>query len=56
MSSMAHRHNQIHQARGYRQALSVGLARFDPDSSWTIEQLLEHADRAFYEQKRRKRA
>ena len=49
-------HNQIHEARGYRLALSVGLARFDPDSSWTIEQLLEHADRALYEQKRRKRA
>jgi predicted signal transduction protein with EAL and GGDEF domain len=34
--------------------LSVGIARFEPDSSWTIEQLLEHADRALYTQKRQR--
>jgi diguanylate cyclase (GGDEF)-like protein/PAS domain S-box-containing protein len=48
-------HNDTHAARGYRLALSVGIARFEPDSSWTIDQLLEHADRALYQQKRRKR-
>jgi diguanylate cyclase (GGDEF)-like protein/PAS domain S-box-containing protein len=37
------RHNEANQARGYRLALSVGIARFEPNSSWSIEQLLEHA-------------
>ncbi len=46
------RHNEVHQARGYRLALSVGIARFEPDSSWSIDQLLEHADKALYQQKR----
>ncbi len=48
-------HNAAHSQRGYRLALSVGIARFEPDSSWTIEQLLEQADRALYEQKRQNR-
>ena len=46
------RHNDTNQSRGYRLALSVGIARFEPDSSWSIDQLLEHADRALYQQKR----
>jgi diguanylate cyclase (GGDEF)-like protein/PAS domain S-box-containing protein len=47
-------HNEIHHDRGYQLALSVGIARFEPDSSWTIDQLLEHADRALYTQKRQR--
>jgi diguanylate cyclase (GGDEF)-like protein/PAS domain S-box-containing protein len=50
------RHNEANQSRGYRLTLSVGIARFEPDSSWTIEQLLEHADRALYQQKRHRRS
>lgn len=49
------RHNEANQSRGYRLALSVGIARFDPDSSWSIDQLLEHADQALYKQKRLRR-
>ena len=49
------RHNYANQARGYRLALSVGIARFEPDSSWSIDQLLEHADKALYQQKRQRR-
>ena len=49
------RHNDANQSRGYRLALSVGIARFEPDSSWTIDQLLEHADKALYQQKRLRR-
>jgi len=49
------RHNVANQSRGYRLALSVGIARFEPDSSWSIEQLLEHADKALYQQKRQRR-
>ena len=48
-------HNEINRARGYRLALSVGIARYEPDSSWSIDQLLEHADRALYQQKRQKK-
>ena len=48
-------HNEAHRSRGYRLALSVGIARFEPDSSWTIDQLLEHADQALYQQKRERR-
>jgi diguanylate cyclase (GGDEF)-like protein len=47
-------HNEMHRDRGYQLALSVGIARFEPDSSWTIDQLLEHADRALYTQKRQR--
>ncbi len=50
------RHNDANQSRGYRLALSVGIARFEPDSSWSIDQLLEHADQALYQQKRQKRS
>lgn len=49
------RHNDANQSRGYQLALSVGIARYEPDSSWTIDQLLEHADRALYQQKRQKK-
>jgi diguanylate cyclase (GGDEF)-like protein/PAS domain S-box-containing protein len=48
-------HNETHASRGYRLSLSVGIARFDPDGSWSIDQLLEHADRALYDQKRSRR-
>ena len=50
------RHNEANRSRGYRLTFSVGIARFDPDSSWTIDQLLEHADKALYQQKRSRRA
>lgn len=49
------RHNDANAGRGYRLAFSVGIARFEPDSSWTIEQLLEQADKALYQQKRHRR-
>ncbi len=48
-------HNDTNHSRGYQLALSVGIARFEPDSSWTIDQLLEHADKALYQVKRQKR-
>lgn len=48
-------HNEIHHARGYQLSLSVGIARFEPDSSWTIDQLLEHADKALCQVKRQRR-
>ena len=47
-------HNETYAARGYRLSMSVGIAWFEPDSSWTIEQLLERADRALYRDKRRR--
>ncbi|MBK5295738.1 MAG: PAS domain S-box protein [Vicinamibacteria bacterium] len=50
------RHNEVNKSRGYRLALSVGIARFEPDSSWSIDQLLEHADKALYQQKRQRRS
>jgi diguanylate cyclase (GGDEF)-like protein/PAS domain S-box-containing protein len=50
------RHNEANRSRGYRLTFSVGIARFEPDSSWTIDQLLEHADKALYQQKRSRRA
>ena len=48
-------HNETNHARGYQLALSVGIARFEPDSSWTIDQLLEHADKALYQVKRQRK-
>lgn len=48
-------HNEAHHARGYQLALSVGIARFEPGSSWTIDQLLDHADKALYQVKRQRR-
>lgn len=50
------RHNDANRSRGYQLTFSVGIARFEPDSSWTIDQLLEHADKALYQQKRSRRA
>jgi diguanylate cyclase (GGDEF)-like protein/PAS domain S-box-containing protein len=38
--------------RPYRLAMSVGIARFEPGSAWSIEQLLEEADRRLYDAKR----
>ena len=55
LDEQVQRHNDANQSRGYRLALSVGIARFEPDSSWSIDQLLEHADRALYQQKRQRR-
>ena len=40
--------------RSYRLAMSVGIARFEPGSAWTMEQLLEEADRRLYADKRRR--
>ena len=48
-------HNETHKNRGYRLELSVGIARFEADSSWSIDQLLERADKALYAQKRQRR-
>ena len=39
----------------FRLALSAGVSRFDPDSSWTIQQLLDEADRQLYETRRQRR-
>ncbi len=41
--------------RPYDLSISVGLARFDPDAGHSIEDLMARADRAMYEDKRRKR-
>jgi PleD family two-component response regulator len=32
--------------------MSVGVARFDPGSPWTMDRLLEEADRRLYRDKR----
>jgi diguanylate cyclase (GGDEF)-like protein/PAS domain S-box-containing protein len=40
--------------RPWQLRMSVGFARFDPDSPWTIESLLEEADRRLYEEKRKR--
>jgi diguanylate cyclase (GGDEF)-like protein/PAS domain S-box-containing protein len=55
LDEQVQRHNDANQSRGYRLALSVGIARFEPDSSWSIDQLLEHADKALYQQKRERK-
>jgi diguanylate cyclase (GGDEF)-like protein/PAS domain S-box-containing protein len=39
----------------FKLALSAGVSRFDPDSSWTIQQLLDEADRQLYESRRARR-
>jgi diguanylate cyclase (GGDEF)-like protein len=41
--------------RPYDLSVSVGLARFDPEAGHSIEDLMASADRAMYEDKRRKR-
>jgi diguanylate cyclase (GGDEF)-like protein/PAS domain S-box-containing protein len=46
---------RLHHAetgRSYQLSMSVGLARFEPGGEWTIERLLEDADRRLYKQKR----
>lgn len=46
-------HNAAHhEERGYALSLSVGLARFEPGSTSTVEGLLEEADRGLYRAKR----
>jgi diguanylate cyclase (GGDEF)-like protein/PAS domain S-box-containing protein len=40
--------------RPYRLTVSVGIARFDPGSAWTIQDLLDEADRHLYDAKRRR--
>jgi diguanylate cyclase (GGDEF)-like protein/PAS domain S-box-containing protein len=40
--------------RPYRLAVSVGIARFEPGSAWTIRDLLDEADRRLYDAKRRR--
>jgi diguanylate cyclase (GGDEF)-like protein/PAS domain S-box-containing protein len=40
--------------RPWRLRMSVGFAHFDPESPWTIETLLEEADRRLYENKRKR--
>jgi len=34
--------------RVYRLTMSVGIARFEPDSAWSVQQLIEAADRHLY--------
>ncbi len=51
--NLAERNRQ--RAGGYELALSVGIARFEPESSASIEELLAKADEALYEHKRAKR-
>lgn len=48
-------YNETHSDRGYALTLSVGVARFEPGSAQTIDQLLDRADQELYEQRRRKR-
>jgi len=40
------------EGRRYELALSVGLARYDPERPCSIDELLTQADRAMYERKR----
>ena len=44
-------HHAEHQ-RPYRLSMSVGIARYEPDSQWTMDRLLEEADRRLYQNKR----
>jgi diguanylate cyclase (GGDEF)-like protein/PAS domain S-box-containing protein len=44
-------HHAEHQ-RPYRLSMSVGFARFEPGSDWTMDGLLEEADRRLYRNKR----
>ncbi|MDX6403032.1 MAG: hypothetical protein QOH70_487 [Blastocatellia bacterium] len=43
-------------SRAYDLSISVGLAHFDDDESHSIEDLMARADRAMYQDKRRKRS
>jgi diguanylate cyclase (GGDEF)-like protein/PAS domain S-box-containing protein len=42
--------------RPYQLSMSVGIARFEAGGEWTIEKLLEEADRRLYTHKRQRRA
>lgn len=44
------------QGRTYTLALSIGLARYDPHTALTFEELMGQADQAMYDQKRHKQA
>jgi GGDEF domain-containing protein len=44
------------KVRPYNLALSVGIAHFDDQQNHSIEELMAQADRAMYEDKRRKRS
>jgi diguanylate cyclase (GGDEF)-like protein/PAS domain S-box-containing protein len=44
------------KVRPYNLALSVGIAHFDDQQNYSIEELMAEADRAMYEDKRRKRS
>jgi diguanylate cyclase (GGDEF)-like protein/PAS domain S-box-containing protein len=48
-------HNATGQ-RPYKISISVGVARFEPGSAWTVDRLLDEADRRLYQQKRERRA
>ncbi|MCG9967677.1 diguanylate cyclase [Pelotomaculum terephthalicicum JT] len=39
----------------YKLSISVGITHYDPESNYTIEQMLVEADKSMYEQKRDKR-
>jgi diguanylate cyclase (GGDEF)-like protein len=43
------------EGRPYKLSFSVGVATYDPLSSYTIDELMIQADQAMYEQKRAKR-
>jgi diguanylate cyclase (GGDEF)-like protein/PAS domain S-box-containing protein len=47
-------HNRTTE-RPYQLSVSVGVGRFDPEACQSVEQLLEEADRALYERKRRRK-
>jgi diguanylate cyclase (GGDEF)-like protein/PAS domain S-box-containing protein len=53
LASALEAHNAV-SSRPWQLRMSVGFARFDPDSPWTIEALLEEADRRLYENKRKR--
>lgn len=50
LQAMTDIHN-MQESRPYKVAMSVGLATFDPENPIPIEDLLERADAAMYEQK-----
>jgi diguanylate cyclase (GGDEF)-like protein len=48
--------NNSRRNRPYDLSVSVGLAHFDGEEGHSIEELMARADRAMYEDKRRKRS
>ena len=55
LNSVLMRHN-TQMRRGYDLAMSVGVARFDPQNPRPIEQLLKEADQNMYLEKRKRKA